>query len=103
MMLNYTILPRVAEVDYYLERISIKLVNLFGVFYDVLLFIIVAIVFCSIVLWIILPVVELRKKSLLKKIYAQLIENQEVLCSINQHLADLSSPEEEVFTQETKD
>jgi hypothetical protein len=90
-MLNYTILPQVAELDYYLERASVKLVNLFGTFHDVILFLFVAVVFCSFLLWLIIPIIELRKKSLLKKIYEQLVETQELMLSIKKDLSDSAS------------
>lgn len=95
MMLNYYIVtPRITEIDYYLERISIKMVNLFGVFHDVILFLFVALVFCSLILWLLIPIIEFKKKNLLKKIHGQLNEIQGSLYSIERRLPDVESDEE---------
>ncbi len=98
MMLNFIIPPQIAETSYYMERISIKLANLFGVFADILLFLFIVILFCSLLLWIMLPIIEFRKKTLLNKIHAQLVDNYEELRSINRCLSDLTAT-----TEETKD
>ena len=94
VMLNYIVTPRLAEIDYYLERISIKLANLFGIFYDVVLFLFIALVFCSLVLWLMIPIIEFKKKNLLKKIHGQLDETKDILYSIERHWADVTSDNE---------
>ncbi len=104
IMLNYYIIsPRIADIDYYLERISIKLVNLFGVFANVVLFLFVAVVFCSFILWLIIPLIEFRKKALLKKIYEQLVETQDIVYSIRQDISKSVSREGEVSPQNPED
>jgi hypothetical protein len=91
------------DIDYYLERISIKLANLFGVFYNVVLFLFVSIVFCSFILWLIVPMIELRKKALLKKIYEQLVETQELVYSIKRDLANPAGNRVKNFSEERND
>jgi hypothetical protein len=92
----YSLIPRVIDMDYYLERASIRLVNLFGTFYDVVLFLMVAVFFCSLVMWLILPIIEYRKKVLLKKIYEQLLETQEIVYSIKKDLSNSIGKDQDV-------
>jgi hypothetical protein len=102
-MLNHIVPPRIAEIDYYLERISIKVVNMFGTFYDIVLFLFVAVVFCSFILWLMLPIIEFRKKALLKKIYEQLVETQDLVYSIKEQLSDSASEETKNFPRQLED
>jgi hypothetical protein len=102
-MLNYAIPLPIVEIDYYLERISIKLANLFGAFYYIVLLLFVAIVFCSFILWLLLPIIEFRKKALLKKIYEQLAETHELVYSIKQQLSDSASEGTKTFSWKQED
>jgi len=80
--------PRAVDLDYYLERIAVKLANFFGVFTDAVLFLMLVAVFCSFILWLIVPLIELHKRALLKKIYERLLETQELVYSIKKSLSE---------------
>jgi len=82
MTLWSLVIPWVVDVDYYLERIAVKLADFFGAFTNVVIFIFVVAIFCSFILWLIVPIVELHKRALLKKIYERLLETQELVYSI---------------------
>lgn len=73
-------------VDYYLERISIKLAELFGAFSKFLILLFIIMMFCSFVLWLIMPFIEIRKKILLQKIYHHLAETEKQLTDLNKKL-----------------
>ncbi len=84
-------------VDYYLERISIKLAELFGAFstFFILLFIVMA--FFSLLLWLVLPYIELRKTNLLQKIYHQLVESKHLLVSLDRRLSEREEKSDNSF------
>ena len=75
-------------LDYYLERTSIKLAELFGAFSSFILLILVVTVFCSCILWLLIPYIELRKTKLLQKIYDHLVESEKLLRILNRRLSD---------------
>jgi len=82
-------LSQISYLDYYLERASVKWADLFGVFSRIVLLFFLALIFCSFILWLIIPVVELRKSARLKQIHEQLAQMQEVIFSIKEHLGRL--------------
>ncbi len=75
-------------IDYYLERISIKVADLFGAFSSFIVLLFVVMTFCSFVLWLILPYIELRKTKLLQKIHDHLVESEKLLVSLNKRFSD---------------
>ncbi len=84
-------------IDYYMERMSIKLAELFGAFttFFILLFLVMA--FCSFLLWLILPYIELRKTNLLQKIYHQLVESKDLLASLDRRLSEREEKSDDSF------
>ncbi len=83
------VLIQMSYLDYYLERISVKWADLFGAFSRIVLLFFLALIFCSFILWLIIPVVELRKSARLRQIHEQLAQMQEVIYSIKEHLGRL--------------
>ncbi|MBI5787645.1 MAG: hypothetical protein HZA78_02155 [Candidatus Schekmanbacteria bacterium] len=74
------------QVDYYLERLSIKLADLFGAFSSFFALLFVVLIFISLLLWLILPFIEISKKNLLQKIYGSLLETEKQLTLLNERL-----------------
>ncbi len=79
------------QMAYYLERASIKFDNLFGIFSSIIIFLFVVCMICYFALWLVIPLIEFRKKTLLNKIYEQLNETQEILYSIQESLINSTS------------
>ncbi len=73
-------------LDYYLERFSIKLADLFGAFSQLVIILFVILLFFSLLLWLAMPFIEISKRNLLRKIYYRLEETEKQLGALNRRL-----------------
>lgn len=82
-------------INYYLERISIKFDELFGIFSQIIFVLFLLFLLAMIILWLFMPFIEISKRKLLQKIYYRSKQTESQVNEIHRYLFEREKEERE--------